>query len=233
MTSKEILQQLKEMGSPTTKNTLMKHGAREPFYGVKVEDLKKIQKKVKSDTSLALELYESGNSDAMYLAGLIANGAEMKEDQLDHWADKAYWYMISEYTVPWVTSEHPEAWKIGLKWIKDDKEHIASSGWSTLAAVVSMTPSPDLETIKKLLKKIEQSIHQAPNRVRYTMNGFIINVGAYIPELSEEAKKTGTSIGKIFVDMGGTACKVPYAPEYIEKSIARGSLQKKKKTVKC
>jgi len=46
MTTKEILQQLKEMGSETTKNTLIKHGAKEPFYGVKVEDLKKIQKKI-------------------------------------------------------------------------------------------------------------------------------------------------------------------------------------------
>lgn len=233
MTTKEILHQLKEMGSETTKNTLVKHGAKEPFYGVKVEDLKKIQKKIKNNTPLALELYDTGVSDAMYLAGLIANGSEMSEEQLNEWAEKAPWQMISEYTVPWVASEHPEAWKVGLKWIDDDRDHIASSGWSTLAAVVSMTSSPDHETIKKLLKRIEKSIHQAPNRVRYTMNGFIINVGAYVPELCEEAKRAGTSIGKIFVDMGGTACKVPYAPEYIEKSIARGSLQKKKKTVKC
>lgn len=233
MTTREILQQLKEMGSETTKNTLLKHGAKEPFYGVKVEDLKKIQKKIKINTPLALELYETGISDAMYLAGLIGDGKFMTEKQLDDWADKAPWQMISEYTVPWVTSEHPEAWKIGLKWIEDDKEHIASSGWSTLAAVVSMTSTPDLETIKKLLKRIEKSIHQSPNRVRYTMNGFIINVGAYVPELSEEAKKLGTSTGKIFVDMGGTSCKVPYAPEYIDKAIARGSLNKKKKTVKC
>jgi hypothetical protein len=169
----------------------------------------------------------------MYLAGLIANGSEMTSKQLDEWAEKAPWQMISEYTVAWVASEHPEAWKIGLKWIDDEREHLASSGWSTLAAVVSMTSSPDLETIKKLLKRVEKSIHQAPNRVRYTMNGFIINVGAYVPELSEEAIKTGSAIGKIFVDMGGTACKVPYAPEYIEKAVAKGSLNKKKKTVKC
>jgi 3-methyladenine DNA glycosylase AlkD len=233
MTTKEILQQLKEMGSETTKNTLIKHGAKEPFYGVKVEDLKKIQKKIKINTLLALELYDTGVSDAMYLAGLIANGSEMTAKQIDEWAEKAPWQMISEYTVPWVTAEHPDAWKIGLKWIDDSREHIASSGWSTLAAVVSMTASPDFETIKKLLKKVEKSIHQAPNRVRYTMNGFIINVGAYVPELSEDAIKTGSAIGKIFVDMGGTACKVPYSPEYIEKAVAKGSLNKKKKTVKC
>ncbi|MGZ5254303.1 MAG: DNA alkylation repair protein [Flavitalea sp.] len=233
MNTKEILEQLKELGSETIKNTLKKHGAKEPFYGVKVEDLKKIQKKIKTDSALALELYATGNSDAMYLAGLIGDGKDMTEKQLNEWAEKAPWQMISEYTVPWVTSEHPDAWKIGLNWIEDKKEHIASSGWSTLAAVVSMSTTPDIKTIKSLLDRIEKTIHKSPNRVRYTMNGFLINVGAYVPELSEHAKKTGESIGKVFVDMGGTSCKVPYAPEYIEKSIARGSLQKKKKTVKC
>jgi hypothetical protein len=35
------------------------------------------------------------------------------------------------------------------------------------------------------------------------------------------------------VDMGGTACKVPGAADYINKVKAHGGLGKKKKTVKC
>jgi hypothetical protein len=35
------------------------------------------------------------------------------------------------------------------------------------------------------------------------------------------------------VDMGGTACKVPYAPEYIQKVQKRGAIGKKRKTAKC
>jgi len=42
MTAKEILIELEKMGDLLTKNTLMKHGAKEPFFGVKVADLKKI-----------------------------------------------------------------------------------------------------------------------------------------------------------------------------------------------
>ena len=49
MTSKEILTELKSLGSESIKKVLVKHGAREPFYGVKVEELKKIQKKIKKD----------------------------------------------------------------------------------------------------------------------------------------------------------------------------------------
>ena len=77
----------------------MRHGAREPFYGVKVEDLKKLQKRIKKDHALALALYDTGNSDAMYLAGLIAEPAKMKKADLQRWVKNAYWHMLSDCAV--------------------------------------------------------------------------------------------------------------------------------------
>ena len=44
MTAQEVLKKLEDYGDERTKNTLLKHGAKEPFYGVKVQDLKKILK---------------------------------------------------------------------------------------------------------------------------------------------------------------------------------------------
>ena len=104
MTAKEIVEELKSLGSDATKKVLVKHGAKEPFFGVKVEHLKKIQKRLKMNYRLALDLYDTGISDAMYLAGLIADDAQMSKKDLQSWADRAYWYMLSEYTVPWVAA---------------------------------------------------------------------------------------------------------------------------------
>ncbi len=70
MTTKEILKELKDFGNEGTKKVFLRHGAREPFYGVKVQDLKKVVKRVKKNHELSIELYATGNSDAMYLAGL-------------------------------------------------------------------------------------------------------------------------------------------------------------------
>ena len=72
-TADEVVAELKTLGSESNKKVLVRHGAREPFYGVKIEDLKKIQKRIKKDHDLALALYDTGISDAMYLAGLIAD----------------------------------------------------------------------------------------------------------------------------------------------------------------
>src|SRR5262245_33590924 len=102
MTAQEVLARLRKLGSESIKKVLVKHGAREPCYGVKVADLKVLQKKIKKDHALSLELFDSGNSDAMYLAGLIAEPAKMSRAQLQKWVKAAYWHMISCYTVAWV-----------------------------------------------------------------------------------------------------------------------------------
>jgi hypothetical protein len=65
------------------------------------------------------------------------------------------------------------------------------------------------------------------------MNGFVIAVGSYVKALTDAATKTAKQIGKVSVDMNGTACKVPDAAEYIQKVAKRGSIGKKRATAKC
>lgn len=235
MGAPEILAELAKLGNESTKKTLARHGAREPFFGVKIEDLKKIQKRIKKDHELALALYDSGNSDAMYLAGLIADDARMTKKDLQRWADGAYWNMLSEYTVPWVAAESPHGHEMALKWIESKREPVAAAGWSTLSSLVAIKPDAelDLAELETLLDRVGKTIHSQPNRVRYTMNNFVISVAAYVTSLTAHATKLAEKIGEVEVDMGGTACKVPYAPDYIEKIRQRGSIGKKRKTAKC
>ena len=235
MTTEEILKQLEEFSDENTKRTLMKHGAKEPFFGVKVADLKKILKKTKKNHELSLELFRTGNSDAMYLAGLMADEKKITEEQLDEWVDQAYWYYLSEYAVAWVAAETYFGFKIGLKWIDSKEERIASAGWSTLAyyAGVKDDAELDIETYSNLLDRVVSEIYTAENRVRYTMNGFVIAVGSYITDLTEKSKQIAAIIGKIDVEMGGTACKVPIATDYIQKIIDKGNQGKKRKTARC
>lgn len=235
MTVEEVIHELKLLGKDSIKKTLIKHGAQEPFFGVKIEDLKKIQKRIKTDYQLALDLYDTGISDAMYLAGLIADDARMTRKDLQHWIKRAYWYMISECTVPWVAAGSPHGRDLALEWIESKNESIAAAGWTTLSCLVSVKPDADLDLaeLKQLLQRVQKTIHDQPNRVRLCMNCFVISVGSYVQSLTETAKKAAGKIGKVSVDMGDTACKVPPAVEYIEMVEKRGTIGKKRKTAKC
>src|SRR5437879_3935794 len=179
MTAVDILEDLKSLGNDSYKRVMLNHGAKEPCYGVKIEDLKKIQKRVKKNYGLALDLYDTGISDAMYLAGLIADDLKMTRKDLQRWVERAYFPLLSEYTVPWVAAESNHGRELGLQWIDSKKENITAAGWATLSSLVAITDDSelDLAELKKLLQRVEKTIHHQPNRVRYVMNGFVIAVG--------------------------------------------------------
>ncbi len=235
MTANEILSQLQEFGDEQTKSTHRRHGAKEPFYGVKIQHLKKILKKTKKNHELSLELYATGNSDAMYLAGLMADEKQITKEQLDVWVEKAYWPYLSECTVPWVAAETDFGFEIGLKWIESGKENVAAAGWATLASFASVNEDKSLNIMayEQLLEKVKVEIHSSQNRVRYAMNGFVIAVGTYIEPLTEKSKDVANAIGKVNVNVGKTACKVALATAYIKKAIAKNRIGKKRKAVRC
>jgi 3-methyladenine DNA glycosylase AlkD len=231
----QVLKELKSRGDEQTRKTFARHGAPKDSYGVKISELKIIAKKIKGNQQLACDLYDSGNSDAMYLAGLVADGSQMSKKQLESWAEKAAWHTQSHFTVPWVAAESPFARELALKWIKSKKESIASTGWCTYTGILATKPDEelDLAEIDQLLTQIEKNIHSAPNYVRYVMNGFVIAVGTYVKPLLKRAKAVAKAIGAVEVDMGDTACKVPLATEYIAKVEDAGKVGKKRKTNKC
>ena len=115
MTCQQVLTELKGYSNKQIENIFDNHGAKGQSWGVKVQDLKKIQKKVKKNHALSLELFDTGISDAQYLAGLIADEKKITKKDLQHWADTAGWGMISEYTVPWITAESAYGWEMRFK----------------------------------------------------------------------------------------------------------------------
>lgn len=234
---KSVLAQLKKKGSEKTRKTYVRHGmAEDRTFGVSTADMKAIAKTIKGQQGLACELYKSGVMEAMYLAGMVADGKQMSEAQLDEWAEGSQGLqMIAEYTVPWVAVENEHGRELALKWMKSKKEQVAAAGWCTYSGLLATKTDAELDfgEIERLLESVVKEIGQAQNRVRYTMNGFVIAVGGYVKPLFKKAKAAAEKIGDVSVDMGETACQVPLASAYIKKIEAAGKLGQKKKTMRC
>ncbi|MDP1579516.1 MAG: DNA alkylation repair protein [Candidatus Didemnitutus sp.] len=235
MTANVIFEELRSLGSDSYKRVMLNHGAREPFFGVKISDLKMIVRRIKQDYLLALDLYDTGNYDAMYLAGLIADDARMTKTDLRRWAAKAYCPGLCGATVPWVAAGSAHGCALGLEWIDSKKPLIAVTGWGTLASLVSIKADAQLDLVKleELLQRVVMSIRKAPDLVRYQMNGFVIAVGSYVQPLTDTAIQTAERIGPVEADLGNNSCQMPFAPDYIRKVQQRGSIGKKRKSAKC
>ena len=234
-TTQEILNELQPLGADPYKKILFNHGVKEPLYGVKIEYLKKIAKRLKTDYPLSLGLFDTGNYDAQYLAGLIADDARMTRKDFQRWLTKANSPPIFGYTIAWVAAGSNHALPLALEWIDSKNQDIATAGWNTLAGLVAIKDDKDLDLdqIKQLLNRAAKTIHDQPNDVRYVINSFVIAVGSYIKSLTDSALAAAKKIGQVEVNMGNTACKVPDAVQYIQKVKAKGAIGKKRKSVKC
>ena len=234
-TAQDILAELEPLGSASYKKILFNHGAQEPCFGVKISELKKIQKRIKKDYQLALDLYATGNYDAMYLAGLIADDAKMTKKDLQRWLKQPNSKALCGSTLAWVASGSPQGWETAIEWLDAKEDYVAAAGWGTLSAIVSVKPDAelDLEAMRGLLDRVGKTIARAGDLTRYQMNGFVIAAGSFVPALTESATDIGKKIGRVSADLGNNACEIPYAPDYIQKVRDHGSLGKKRKSAKC
>lgn len=108
----------------------MSNGAHEPLFGVATGAMKPIAKKIKIDQALAEELYATGNYDAMYFAGVIADPKAMTVEDFNRWIEAAYFYMLSDYVVAVTLAEAPIAQEVADAWIASGEELKMSAGWS-------------------------------------------------------------------------------------------------------
>lgn len=232
-----VLADLKAKAAENVRALYLRHGAPpDHTLGTKTADLKLVAKSIRKQQALACELYETGVFEAMYLAGLVANGSLLTSSQLESFAEMAAGRpMIYEYTVPWLTVENVHARELASRWIQSGKEHIAAAGWCTWSGLVALTPDEklDLAEVERLLESIPKKIGKAPNRVRVTMNSFVIAVGTYVAPLLKKAIAIAEKLGDVEVDVGDTACEIPNALERIAKAQASGRAGVKRKTIRC
>lgn len=235
MTAQQIITEIEPLGTEGYRRILRNHGVTGPLFGVKISELKKYEKAIKKNYQLALDLFDTGVYDAQYLAGLIADEKKMTKEDLRNWLSRAGSDTVSEYAVAWVAADGPYGWELGLEWIESSQEREALVGWSTLSSWVSVKEDSELDvpTLRKLLERVTNTIHAQHDKVRYNMNGFVTCVGCYVRELKVEAMAAGEEIGIVKVDMGNTACKVPFSPDYIHKVDSMGRVGKKRKTARC
>ena len=236
MTAKDIVAELKTLTTAAAKkNWINNGGAKEPCLGVKVEDMKKIQKRVKADYQLALDLYDTGIADAMYLAGYITDDAKMTKKDLQKWIEAATSDWVAGCMVPWVASAGLHGREMALKWMDSKNETIATAGWQTYSSIVAIKEDADLDLaeIKSLLQRAAKAIHQQPDRLKWAMNGFVIAVACHVKPLHKLAVETANGIGKITVAPAGKCSTIPFAPERIKQFEARSPIGKKRKSAKC
>ncbi len=235
MTFEEVMKELEILGNERMKKIYISNGAKEPIFGVSTGAMKDLFKKVKINHQLAEQLYATGNYDAMYFAGMIADPKSMTPCDFDRWIDKAYFPMISDFIVAVTLAEAPCAQSVSDEWIISNNDFRISAGWSCYEWLLGWRPNNDFnqEKIKSMLDLVINKIHKESTIVQLAMNRFVVAVGvSYLP-LYSEAVKAAAEIGEINILSSKGSCTVSSALEAIQKMEERGKIGFKRKAVRC
>jgi 3-methyladenine DNA glycosylase AlkD len=196
MTLNEVLEELETLATPRMKKQYLSQGAKEPLFGVTSGALKPLGKKLKNNQEMAELLYQTGNYDAMYLAGMIADVNKMTKADFHRWIESAYFYMISDFIVAVTLSETDFAQEVADEFIASNDDLVMSAGWSTYEWLLGSRKDHEFEPgkIQGMLKKIETDIEEVPVNTRNAMRRFVIAVGVSFIPCHQEALDTANRI---------------------------------------
>jgi 3-methyladenine DNA glycosylase AlkD len=235
MNLESVMKELEGLGKERLKKMYMSNGAHEPLFGVATGAMKPMSKIIKKNQPLAEELYATGNYDAMYFAGVISDPQAMTEADFERWIDGAYFYMLSDYVVAVTLAETDIAQEVSDKWIVSGEDLRMSAGWSCYCWLLGSRPDSEFSESKMadMLMLVENTIHDSPERTKYSMNNFIYTVAtSYVP-LQERAVETAQAVGLVEVQKDKKKGKLLNASENIQKAVIRGQLGFKRKYVRC
>ncbi|WP_432703423.1 DNA alkylation repair protein [Lysinibacillus sphaericus] len=230
-----VMQELEALGKERTKKIYMSNGAQEPLFGVATGAMKPIAKKIKLNQPLAEDLYATGNYDAMYFAGIIAEPKAMTESDFERWIGGAYFYMLSDYVVAVTLAEADIAQQVADKWIASGEELKMSAGWSCYCWLLGNRPDVEFSESKmaNMLELVKSAIHDSPERTKSAMNNFLYTVGvSYVP-LHDKALATAQQIGPVELKKNNKKSSFLNAYESIQKDVEKGRIGFKRKYVRC
>ena len=222
-----VIQELEDLGTEQNRKIYRRHGVGAELFGVSFGNVRKLQKRIKNDHALALELWSTGNHDARILATMIADPKMIEEegrrrDWLESWAADLNNYIIADAFAELV-SKTAAAREMAERWNQSEEEWIGRAGWTIMAKIAMKDRTLPDEYFEELLSTIEAGIHTRQNRVRDAMNSALIAIGIRNEKLQERAMLAAGTIGKVEVDHGATGCVTPDAAQYILKTVNRKS----------
>lgn len=234
MNAESVMAELEALGKERLKKMYLSNGAREPLFGVATGAMKPMAKKIKINQQLAEQLYATGNYDAMYFAGIIADAKAMTAADYNRWMDAAYFYMLSDYVVAVTLAEADIAQDVADQWIASGEELRMSAGWSCYCWLLGSRPDREFpeSKISAMLELVEKTIHESPDRTKSAMNNFMYTAAiSYLP-LHDKAVETAKAVGPVEMRRDNKS-KFLNASENIRKEVERGKLGFKRKYVRC
>lgn len=219
MTVKQILTQLEALGNEKRRAHNSKHGAGDNQFGVQMGDIRTLAKKIKTNHALALELWDTNNIDARFLATLLLDPKKLSPADINRLVKSEKFVQVADWLYSYVIKIHPDNESLRKEWMSSKNVMCARAGWSLTGGCV--TRNPDALDLSAVLDRIETEMADAAPEVQWTMNSTLAHIGINFPKYRARALAIGEKLG-IYRDYPvSKGCTSPFAPLWINEMVRR------------
>ena len=219
MTLKAALAQLESLGNEKVRARNKKNGAGANQFGVQLGDIRKLAEKIKTNDTLAMALWDTGNIDARLLAILLITPKSLSRKEMDRMVRSAAFAQVADWLNSYVVKNHPDKESLRQAWMEDDDPWAARAGWSLTAGRVAR--NPEGLDLPALLDRIETEMGNADSTVQWTMNSCLAGIGIHFSKHRKRAIAIGEKLG-IYRDYPvAKGCTSPFAPIWINEMVRR------------
>lgn len=187
----DVLSELNALGSPENVAGMRRFGiSGEIMYGVSVQDLRRLAKKIGVNHELAIELWESKVHEARILASMLDDARLVTESQINQWlVDLDSWDLCDQLCSNLLVNVQVARERIEA-WISSEPEFVRRAGFALIVAISVKDKKADDATFLHYLNIVENAAPDDRNFVKKAVSWAIRQIGKRNLFLNGHAIKT-------------------------------------------
>lgn len=182
--------------------------------------LRALAKKLKTDHPLALQLWETGRTDARILATMVMAADKVTAQEAESMLSSLTDSLLVDELASNVLAGSPDADELGKKWRASKDELTGRAGWILLTGKIVRKglASADCEPILSAIDKQKKAV---PTKTAESMMRSLVEIGVRFPEHRQRALDIGERWGKIDDRPVPRGCTPFHAVLWIEAMLRR------------
>jgi 3-methyladenine DNA glycosylase AlkD len=197
MTPDEVLAKLEALGRPEQLDGMARFGiVGAGRLGVSMPDIRKLAKEIKKNHEIALKLWDTKIPDAMILAAIIDDPAQMTKQQVESWVvDLNSWDVCDQLCM--TIDKLPFAPELVDEWSARNEEFVKRAAYALIACLAWHAKNAPDEDFIRYLETVKKGASDDRNFVKKAVNWALRNIGKRNMALNKEALATAREIQKL------------------------------------
>lgn len=178
MNADEVLARLERISDRSRLEGMARYGISvTSALGVSMPQMRALAKSLGKDHSLAMDLWRSGVHEARIMASLLADPAELTEEQMESMVGDLDSWDVCDQCCSNLFSRAPSARRKALEWSARKEEFRKRAGFATMAALAVHDKELSDECFIRFLEAVVRESHDDRNYVRKAVNWALRQIG--------------------------------------------------------